>query len=88
MKRSATERIGQLVPGIEPGMPNGDDYELIANKLEAQNEALKLALEALENILSEYAEDIYDQDYNPHQNLAFRIANEALTEISKLLGKK
>lgn len=87
MKTSAMERIEKLVD-IEPGMPNGDDYELIADKLEAQNEALKLALEALENILSEYAEDIYDQDYNPHQNLAFRIANEALTEIRKILGEK
>lgn len=49
------------------------------------NEKLRVAIEALESIISEYAEDIYDIDYNPHQNPAFRIANEAVTKIKERL---
>ena len=44
-------------------------------------EKLSVAVEALEELSSEYAEDICDIDYNPHQNPAFKISTEALTKI-------
>jgi hypothetical protein len=51
------------------------------------DEALKVAVEALDNILTEYVEDECDIDYNPHTNPAFRIASQALAKISELRGE-
>lgn len=80
METSATERIEKLVPGIVQFMPNDEAYELIANKLEEQNQALKLALEALELCADRYEGGTYLGNV--------RIARESLAEIRTLMGEK
>jgi hypothetical protein len=52
------------------------------------DEALKVAVQALDSIVIEYMEDKCDIDYSPHLNPAFRMANEALTKIRELMGEK
>lgn len=54
--------------------------EEMAKIKDAQIEGL---VEALENIASEYSEDIFDEGYNPHQNPAFTMANKALENFRK-----
>lgn len=87
MKTSATERIEKLVPGIVSMMPNDDAYELIANKLEEQNEALKLAVEALKRIENgEYVVNVTRIKFSTYSMK--QVAYKALAEIRKLRGEK
>lgn len=64
--------------GFECGFDKG--AEEMAKIKDAQIEKL---VEALENIASEYSEDIFDEGYNPHQNPAFTMANKALEKFRK-----
>lgn len=77
----AMERIQKMVPGVKPMMLHEEVYELIANKLEEQNEALRLVVEALENIRLEgerFAKDAV-MDWDAVQTIAY----ETLAEIRR-----
>jgi hypothetical protein len=80
MITGAMERIQNLVPGIFPMMRNEAAYELIANKLEAQNEALKIAVEALECFSKMKDEGNAEGWFGTE-------AEKALAEIRKLKGE-
>jgi len=49
--------------------------------------ALEVAVERLNEILVEYAEDPYDKEYIPHYIPAFKLSNQALAEIKTILGE-
>lgn len=66
------------VDGYKAGFDKG--AEEMTKIKDAQIEKL---VEALENIASEYSEDIFDEGYNPHQNPAFTMANKALENFRK-----
>lgn len=65
---------GNAVISFEAG------YSAAINDIEPKVQKL---IEALESIVTEYAEDEFDVYYIPHTNPAFRIANQALVEFYK-----